>query len=110
MANGNKNGTSNGTADVTIVEAPAASTTRMIPRYGVSIYNNDTVTATVFLQLKDGANDRIIEKYVIPPGDSRFNTSFISLESTSQTLEIYRAAAATTNEVIYVSNYRDEAQ
>ena len=110
MADGNNNGTSNDTTDVTVVAAPGASTTRMIPRYGLSVYNNDTVQATVYLQLKDGANDRIIERSILEAGESFFNTSFVSLEATDQSLEIYLDAAVTTNQLDFVAKYRDEAQ
>jgi len=110
MADRNVNGVSNGVTDVTVVSAPASSTTRMIPRYGISIYNGDTESATVYFQLKDGVSDRPIEKAVIPSGDTYFNTSFISLSTVDQSLEFYLDAVVTTNELTFVGKYRDEAQ
>ena len=110
MADVNVNGQSNDTTDVTIVSAPGASTTRMIPRYGLSIYNADTVAATIYLQLKDTATDRIIEKAVIDPGETYFNTSYISLSTANQSLEFYLDSAVTTNQLPFVGKYREESQ
>jgi len=110
MADTNVNGASNDTTDVTIVSAPGASTTRMIPRYGISIYNADTAEATIYLQLKDDTTDRIIEKSILQPGETYFNTSFISLSAGTQSLEFYLGAAVTTNQLPFVGKYREESQ
>ena len=110
MADINVNGTSNGATPVTVVAAPGASTTRMIARYGLSVYNADTAAITLYLQLADGAATRIIEKATINAGSSYFNTSFISLSTTAQSLEIVLSGAVATTEADYVGKYREEGK
>ena len=52
MASNSDDGVTNDATDVTMVAAPAASTTRMVPRFGLKIYNADTKSATVTVQKK----------------------------------------------------------
>lgn len=59
-------GVSNGTTEVTIVSAPAASTQRQL-KY-LNIYNADTVTAVVTIQLDDTTVNRIMMKVTLPVG------------------------------------------
>ncbi len=61
-------GLSNNTTAVTIVSAPAASTQRLLKE--LSIYNNDTVAATVTLRLNDNSTFRIIAKVLIQAGET----------------------------------------
>jgi len=110
MADGNSNGVTNGTTAVDVIAAPVASTTRMIPARGISLYNADTVAATGFFQLLDTAAVRIIKKLVIPVGETWTNDNYISLTTINQSLQIVMSAAATTTALDYVAKYRDEAQ
>lgn len=57
---------SNGTTPVTIVAAPAASTTRNV--YAINVYNADTVSATVKLQVNDNGTIYTIVNVVLLPG------------------------------------------
>ncbi len=61
-------GVSNGTTPVTLVAAPAASTQRMIS--GISIYNGDTVSATVTVNLDNNGTDRTVIKVTLGVGES----------------------------------------
>ena len=59
--------TTNGTTPQTIVAAPA-SDTRLVS--GLSIYNNDTVAATVTVQMDVSATDYILQKVALAAGDN----------------------------------------
>lgn len=60
-------GVTNDTSTVILVSAPAASTKRTI-KY-ISIYNNDTVSAVITIQLSDNTVERILGKYTLSSGD-----------------------------------------
>jgi len=112
MAYMNQFSTSNGTTDVTILSAPAASTSRTIPAGGICIANLDTATINVTLQIKDNATDRVLYNDIeIQADDSWTNAKSVHvLDATNQTLEIYLAGAVTTTEADISVMYRDEAQ
>lgn len=61
-------GVSNNTTAVVLLAAPAAGLSRQIKL--VTIYNADTVAATVCPQLRSGANVRRLPKQVLQPGES----------------------------------------
>lgn len=61
------NGLTNGTTPVTMVAAPAASTSRQVKYLSVS--NTDTVNATVTINFIDGANTRRLTTVVLAPGE-----------------------------------------
>jgi len=111
MAGLNNKGTSNSTTDVTVVAAPGASTSRLIPKGGITVYNNDTVAATVTLQFHvTTPTDTILEQAIISPGKTYINSMPIVLDATDESLEIYLSAAVTTNQLDWFTHYRDEAQ
>ena len=110
MADGSNNGVTTGASAVTVVAAPAASTTRMIPRYGISLLNVDTATVKGYLQLNDNGTVRKIERIDRDATTSYFNTSYISLTDATMSLEIVLDAAAATTEPDFVVKFRDEAQ
>ena len=60
---GNQNTLTNGTAPVTVVAAPFAQYQRQVKE--IRLFNNDTVTHTVTLQLFDGTNTWIIAPSVV---------------------------------------------
>jgi hypothetical protein len=64
----NKFGTSNGTTVETIVDAPSAGSTQVIVDY-ISIYNKDTVTHTLTVQMFDTANPYMIFKCQLLTGE-----------------------------------------
>jgi hypothetical protein len=61
------NGTSNNTTAVDLVPSPSASQQNEL-RY-CSIYNSDTATATVSVQVYDGSNTRIVFRAVLLTGE-----------------------------------------
>lgn len=61
-----------GVTAVTIVAAPAASTQRQVKF--ISIYNKDTVSATVTVQMNDNATLRIVVKKALAVGDTLIYT------------------------------------
>jgi len=67
-AAGESDGATNNTTAVTLVSAPAASTTRKIDY--VSIYNADTVAAEVTVQLNNNSTLRVITKQTVQPGET----------------------------------------
>lgn len=110
MANQNNNGVTDDTTDVTIVAAPLVDVSRMLPKGSLSVYNKDTAAIKVFLKLKDGANDRIIEEGLAEPGDTFLNDKTHTLDTVNKILEIYLEAAVTANQADWEVEYRDEAQ
>jgi len=64
---GQSNGATNSTTDVTLVASPAASTQRVIDY--VTIFNADTVAATVTVKLDDNSTQRTITKVTLDVGE-----------------------------------------
>ena len=112
MASMSQESQSNDTSDVTILAAPAASTTRMVPQGGIKICNNDTASATFTIQkLLTGPADRLLEKAVtLAAGDTWTNSWFVNLDVATSTLQVFLSAAVTTNQLDIDVSYRDEAQ
>lgn len=98
-------GVTNDTSTVTLVSAPAASTKRTI-KY-ISIYNNDTVSAVITIQLSDNTVERILGKYTLSSGDRLeftdtvgwrvLNSSGAIKQSTSIGTDTIPASQVTTN-------------
>jgi len=65
---GSSDTVTNNTTAVTVVAAPAASTQRIIRE--ITIYNADTVSATVTLQYNNNGTIRIIKKKTLTAGES----------------------------------------
>lgn len=112
MAWQNQFSTTNSTLDVTIVSAPAASTSRMIPAGGIVVANNDTATITATLKILDDATDRILYPSIeILAGATWTNQKSVHcLDATTQSLEIVLAVAPATTQADVTVTYRDEAQ
>ena len=111
MAYMNQFSVSNGTTDVTILAAPAASTSRTIPAGGINIVNLDTADIVVTLQIKDDGTDRVQDIMTIAPNMSWSNDKqVLCLDATTQTLEVYLGGAVTATEADISVMYRDEAQ
>lgn len=67
---GNTTSQSNGTTGVTICAAPAASTIRDID--SISVYNADTVSATVTVRVNDNSTLRIVMKAPLATGEQLY--------------------------------------
>ncbi|NCA25219.1 MAG: hypothetical protein EBS91_11650, partial [Betaproteobacteria bacterium] len=65
---GSEGGVLNGTTNVTLVTAPAASTRRIVK--SIALYNADTAAVTVNIQYFDGTNARTIAKVTLAVGDT----------------------------------------
>jgi len=111
MAGQNNKGVTNGTTDVIVVASPLGSKSRLIPKGGITIYNNDTVTATVTLQFSvTTPTDTVLEQAEILPNGTYINSMPIVLDGTDESVQIYLAGTVTTNELDWFTHYRDEAQ
>jgi hypothetical protein len=64
---GRSNANTNSTTPVTLVAAPAASAYRVIDH--VSVYNADTVNATVTVRIDDNATEYILNRVTIGPAE-----------------------------------------
>jgi len=65
---GSADGLTNNTTPVTVINSPAASTQRMVKE--MSIYNNDTVSATVTVRLNDNSTMRIVYVVTLQAGET----------------------------------------
>jgi len=65
---GSEGGVLNGTTNVTLVTAPAASTRRIVK--SIALYNADTAAVTVNIQYFDGTNARTIANVTLAVGDT----------------------------------------
>ena len=111
MAWQNQFSVTNSNTDVTILDAPPASTSRMIPAGGIVIANNDTATITATIKILDNATPRILYPSIeILAGATWSNQKTVHcLAATTQSLQIVLAEAPTTQADVSVT-YRDEAQ
>jgi len=102
-------GVSNNTTAVTLVAAPASGVQRTLDF--LSIYNADTVSATVTVRLNDNATLRTIENVALPAGSSlifvRDAGGTIVLDTILRKLEVVLAGAITTNQLPFVASYQD---
>lgn len=98
-------GLSNNTTDVTVVGSPSASTRRVVK--SITVYNNDTATATVTLKYFDGTNERILIKLVMDVGDTLLYDQIIILDGTSDLVELVLGGAVSTNQLHFTSHYAD---
>ena len=102
----------NGTADVTVLSAPAASTSRRIPAGGLNIYNNDTTDMTLTVQInQNDTADRLLDKPVLNSGDAWSNSKFVvCLDGADQSLEVFCADTSSVDKGHITVMYRDESQ
>ena len=98
------------TNDVTILSAPGASTTRMVPKDGITIYNNSGGSVTITVQKKITGGDRVKENFPLSDKDTWTNSWFCNLDATTSTLEIFLASAISSGSIDIDVDYRDEAQ
>jgi len=111
MAYMNQFSESNGTTVVTILAAPAASTTRTVGAGYINIANLNNVSTVITMQANVGGTVTVLEPAItIPVNDSWSNAKNVyCLDLHNQTLEIYLSEVATTELDVAVM-YRDEAQ
>lgn len=101
----NNNGTLNGATPVTLVAAPASSTTRTIRN--ITIQNRDTVANTITVRYVDGANTRQIWSGSLGIGNTLIIDEVYILDTTSKSITAVMAGAATTTNPDFTSHYAD---
>ncbi len=98
---GEKDGTSNGGTAVTVVSAPAATTSRKV-NY-LSVVNVDTVAATITVQVNNNGTARIVARVVLQVGDCLEFTDargFYVLDSTGHLKDTSIGAGTVTNAML----------
>jgi hypothetical protein len=83
FAPGQSNGTSNGVTAVTVVSSPGASTTRTLKF--LSVYNADTVPATLTVRFNDNSTTRILTSVILQVGDRLEYTDTVGFRVTTST-------------------------
>jgi len=101
---------SNGTTVVTIVDAPAASTTRIVAANGgVTAYNSSGASVTFDIQLGNTLVTNVIEKVILGANDTYINDWSLALDGTTNTLEFVGSTAFGTV-VDIITRYSDQGQ
>jgi len=101
---------SDGLTPVTIVDAPAASTSRMIPAKSLKIVNTAATNVSFWVQLANTVITNKVESLVdLAPNDSYYNDAVIILSGTTNTLEVQGITAFGTALDITV-HYSDQGQ
>ena len=100
---GSEGGELNGTTNVTLVTAPAASTRRIVK--SIALYNADTAAVTVNIQYFDGTNARTIANVTLAVGDTwtlegTFNSSGEMKTTGGGSGDVVGPASATDNAVV----------
>lgn len=101
------NGSLNSTTPVTIVAAPSGLARRVIRT--MTIYNKDTVSATVTVSLVDsGGSTSIIFKGTLSSGDTWvWSQDVIDLDGTTKSITAVLSGAVTTSQPEYTTHYSE---
>ncbi len=105
FVSGSSDTISNNTTAVTIASAPAASTQRQVKYF--SIYNADTVDATVTVRLNNSGTFRILVKTTLNAGDTLMYTDgegFKTVTSVGSIKSVYPAAGSVTTVSVATAN------
>lgn len=97
--------TTNDTTAVTIVAAPGASEQIIVPVNGVSVFNNDTVAATVQLLKDKNSTTYVLEEVSLDPGETFTNGTRIILDATDETVQVVLGGTVTTNQLDVTASY-----
>jgi hypothetical protein len=111
MVPGSSDGTLNGSSEVVVVPAPAASVQRIIR--DVTIANVDTANVVASLQLANGAARRVIWSGVMEPGDTLkygFGEDVMILDSTAKSVVAKLSGAAATSNPDFMSSWMDRTE
>ena len=95
FAFGNQNTLTNGMAAVTVVDAPAVQAQRQVKE--VRLFNNDTVSHTVFLQLYDGTDtwDIAPSGVIVASGGSYVYTPEVTTDATGTVTSVSTSGGST---------------
>lgn len=109
ISEGSNAGPLNGTTDVELVAAPAASTTRAVR--SIHIHNRDTVAHNFTLFKKVGATSYAIDAQAGVPAGQGWrpiaNADVLLLTATDQSLTADSDAGATTTEPAFEASFYD---
>ena len=94
----------NGTSEVTVVAAPAASKRRIVR--AVFVKNVDTVTQTITIRFDDDSNNYDFS-FELETGWSAEWTTPIILDGTTDNLRILMGQAATTTNPYFIATYAE---
>ncbi len=95
-------GALNGATAVTILAAPASGKQRQVPRYGVSVYNADSVAHTYTFQKNKNGTARILDiQATIAAGAVCRLDVIVVLDATDESLEAKYEAPKTTTESVF---------
>jgi hypothetical protein len=96
-------GVTNSTTDVTVVSSPGASEQKLIRN--ITVYNADTVSATVILKLDDGGTERILVRATLATLETLNYTDLLVLDETDQEIQIVLSGAVTANQLQFTAHY-----
>lgn len=103
---GNSNGVLNGTTQVDIVVAPAASTQRVVRN--VTFYNRDSVAQEITLKYSDSGTLRFLDKQTVQPGVTWLYSVAQVLDDTDDKLVAVMTAAVTTTAPDFTASWADK--
>ena len=107
---GNANIATSGMTAVTAVGSPASAAQRMVRT--ISVFNKDTITHTVTLQLFDGTNTWLIDRQSIPAGGRYIwgtGDEIIVLDTTSKLIQVILGEAHAALALHIVSSWADNS-
>lgn len=103
---GNSNGTLNGTTEVDVVAAPAASTQRMVRN--ITFFNRDASSVEITLKYDDNGVKRHLDKQSVAAGQAWKYEVLQVLDDTNDKLTAVLTAAPTT-QPDFVANWADKS-
>lgn len=101
-------GVTNDAADVDLVAAPGASTKRLV-RF-MTVYNADTVAATILVEYEHAANQRMMYRVTLQQYETWVfgeHGEILILDDTDKSIVIHLAGAVTTNQLVFTTHYGD---
>ena len=103
----NQNGLTTGNTAVTVVNPHATRRAHEVAVNAISVYNADSVTQTVTLQLNDNGTKRIMKQRSVAAGSFMRNDTPIKLGSSTQSVEVVLGGAVTTTEPHWIASYME---
>lgn len=90
-----------GATAVTLLAAPGASTQRVVPKSGASVYNRDTDPRDITFQVNKGGTKSILWKAAgVVAGGTAVLPKVVVLDATNESLEVLTDGAAATTEPV----------
>lgn len=102
---GGSNGALNGTSEVTVVAAPAASTRRLVR--SMVVHNRDSAAVTLTVAVAKGASRYHLWAGTLAAGSTWHCDSVLVLDATDESVVASLGGAAATTNPDYHSSYAD---